>query len=753
VGDGRRGALAALVIAVIAFACGGAGVAIRISSPSSGTAIQTAGDAFTATGVTVDKLAGATTSLEDGDTVVAMAGRSTLGWAEDVVGGRPGPTFSVGDTVPFMVLRAGATQALDVRLVPYPVATVLATAWGTMLFVFALLAIALAVFGQRPTVPAAGALLIASAGAVASTVPYLLGQDPLDIVTGTFPIAAVTTGFVYLPLWAGLLDFSLVFPRPLAAVARRPWLRAVPYVAVFGAYATGLAVTAMTSPTALAWFGSWGPLSLLPVVAAYAGIPILLAYRWRRGAVDDRPLLRGLIAVVGFTIAVDLVIWVVPEALGGRALLPWTISGLTGLPFVVLIALAIVRHRAFDIDVVIRRSVVYGGLTVAVIVTYGLVVAVLGALIHNLGPFATSLLATGAAAVIALPVRDGLQRLTSRYVYGDRDEPVRAMRRLGERLEWTVDPEAMPRVVVDTVADALRLPYVGLELGHDETARVVAEHGVARPDLIIRPLAYGNQPVGRLLVAPRGPADPLSASDIRLLDDLTRQIGVAAHAVTLTEDLRRSRDAVVVAREEERRRLRRDLHDGLGPTLAAIGMRAEAAEAVLHGSPDDAERQLADLRAEVASAMADVRRLVDGLRPPVIDELGLVGALRLAADRLGASGTPDVSVDADGDLPELPAAVEVAAFRIATEAMTNAARHAGAERCTVRLVGGTDLTVTIEDDGSGLSDERRAGVGLASMQERAAELGGDCRVERRAEGGTRVIARLPISLGTATSGP
>jgi len=303
----------------------------------------------------------------------------------------------------------------------------------------------------------------------------------------------------------------------------------------------------------------------------------------------------------------------------------------------------------------------------------------------------------------------------------------------------------MPRVVVDTVADALRLPYVALELGTPPSAQLAAERGSRPAATVDRALTFQGQPVGRLVVAARGPSEPLSPSDLRLLDDLAQQIGVAAHAALLTEDLRASRERLVTAREEERRRLRRDLHDGLGPALAAIGMRAGAAESLVQDDPERAATLLAELQAEVTAAVADVRRLVDELRPPAIDEVGLVGALRLAADRLESPGSPTLVVESEGSLPDLPAAVEVAAYRIGTEAMTNAVRHAGAATCSLRLVGGPDLTVVVEDDGRGLPSERRAGVGLNSMRERAAELGGECRVEPRPGGGTRVVARLPLA--------
>lgn len=739
--NGRRGALVALVVTVVALAVSAVLTMARVTTPTSGGIV--AYGHFRPTGVVVEILPDLFTPLQPGDLVIAMDGRSTLAWAEDGFSVGPRPR-SVGDSVPFTVERGGRALTLPVALVGYPTLSVLTAAWGTLTFVFAMVVMGAFVFWRRPLVPAAGALLVAAAGAFGSTIPFLLSSDPLDLTSGMYPGLMLGTAAVYLLLWGGVIDFLLVFPRPFDRVARRPGLRLVPYAVVAAAYFGALGLARLTDPTALAWYDSVGQLTLLPTVIAFAAAPVLLAIRWRHAPAEDRRLLRGFTWVFAFIIVADLILWVIPEALGSPSMLPWTVQALTGLPFPILVAVAIVRHGAFDFDVVIRRSLVYGSLTVAVIVVYVVTAAAIGAVIGAASPYATSLLATGVAALAALPIRDALQTVVTRFVYGDREEPVRAIRRLGERLELSVDPAAMPRVVVDTVADALRLPYVGLELGTPPSARLAAERGM-RPDAVVdRSLAFQGQPVGRLVVAPRGPSEPLSASDMRLLDDLAQQVGVAAHAALLTEDLRASREQLVMAREEERRRLRRDLHDGLGPALAAIGMRAGAAESLVRDDPERAATLLAELQAETGAAVADVRRLVDALRPPAIDEFGLVGALRLAADRLDTPGAPRLEVGSDGRLPDLPAAVEVAAYRIGTEAMTNAVRHAGAATCSLRLSGGDDLTVVVEDDGRGLPTEPRPGVGLVSMHERAAELGGECRVEPRPGGGTRVVARLPL---------
>jgi two-component system NarL family sensor kinase len=216
----------------------------------------------------------------------------------------------------------------------------------------------------------------------------------------------------------------------------------------------------------------------------------------------------------------------------------------------------------------------------------------------------------------------------------------------------------------------------------------------------------------------------------------------------------------VFAREEERRRLRRDLHDGLGPTLAAIGLRAEASAETLDSDPATARRLLDELGAEVRTALADIRRLVEGLRPPALDELGLLGAIEQQAGRLeaGAGLAPGTRFVVDGPgspLPELPAAVEVAAYRIAVEALTNVVRHAEAGTCHVQILTDDDLVIEIVDNGRGLPHDQRPGTGFESMHERAAELGGTLTIARRDSGGVRIVARLPIgpTLGIAQATP
>jgi signal transduction histidine kinase len=401
-------------------------------------------------------------------------------------------------------------------------------------------------------------------------------------------------------------------------------------------------------------------------------------------------------------------------------------------------------RRLLRADTLLRRSLVYGGMTAGVVAVYAVSVMLLGTVLPGEGPYAVTLLATGLAALVALPLRDRLQRGVSRLLYGDRDEPNRALARLGRRLEASLEPDTVLPMVAETVAEALRLPYAAIELRHDGEVSVAAAFGAPRGAMERIPLVHRGEEVGWLVLAARNAGEGFGAADRELLGDLARQAGAAAYAVRLTADLRRSRQQLVTAREEERRRLRRDLHDGVGPSLAGSLMKLETARGQAASDPAAVERLLAELAEQTRLTIDDVRRVASDLRPPALDQLGLVAALSQDANRLAP---PDVvvKVAADEPLGTLPAAVEVAAYRIGLEALANVARHAHATHVLVELRLTPDaLLLRVRDDGRGFAGGGPPGVGLSSMRERAVELGGSLEVASAPGEGSTISARLPL---------
>lgn len=422
---------------------------------------------------------------------------------------------------------------------------------------------------------------------------------------------------------------------------------------------------------------------------------------------------------------------------------------MTGINFVgfslvaVAAGVAILRYRLFDIDVLINRTIVFGTLTAIVVALYVLVVGSLGVLFQVRANLAISLAATGVVAVLFQPLRDRLQRVVNRLMFGEWDDPYSVLSRLGAHLEATLAPQAVLPTIVRTVAEALRLPHVAIVLGEDGDARPSAEFGRPVAGGVLVPLVYQGKAVGQLLVSPRAPGENFSPTERRLLTDLARQAGVAVSAVRLTEDLQRSRSRLVTAIEEERRRLRRDLHDGVGPALAAVALKVETARNRLaaHGSGGEL---LDDLSGRMQEIVASIRHLVHGLRPPILDDLGLVAAIGEAAAWCQEEGLV-VTIDAPDQLSSLPAAVDLAAYRITQEALTNVIRHAQAQNCRVRIWLDGALCLEICDDGRGVPERPHAGVGLGSMRERAEELGGTFLVEPVIPHGTRVLVHLPES--------
>jgi len=589
-----------------------------------------------------------------------------------------------------------------------------------------------------------------------------------------------STVFICYAVWVTQTLDALVLPSALQVIANLTQAAGVLLAVMFFLlFPDGHFVPRWARFSALAWAIyclAWGlflsaRLSLIdPFEASFPAFLILLllgwglglvaqAVRYRRADLRQRVMTKWVVlivagACVGYG-AVYLPSVLLSESGYARTLYDLfgvSVFWLLAMPMPVAFGIAMQRYHLFNAQLILQRTLVYGALTACVVGFYVLMVGGVGALVQSGGNFWISLLATGVVALLFAPLRDRLQRGVNRLMYGERDDPYAVLSRLGQRLEAALAPEAVLSTVVVVVAEALKLPYAAVELERDGIFEVAASTGEPVEDPVRLPLLYGGETVGRLVLGRRAGEAGFTPADGRLLEGLARQVGVAVHATRLTDealrlsaDLQASRERLVTAREEERRRLRRDLHDGVGPQLAALTLKIETARNRLTHDPA-ADELLSDLASLARDTVGDVRRSVHALRPPALDELGLVPSLRETATQYDHNGL-EVSVEAPEDLPPLPAAVEVAAYRIAQEAMTNVVRHAGARRCTVRfgLNGEADrLRLEIEDDGCGIGTERKTGVGLLSMRERAEELGGRCAVEPAPGGGTLVRAELPI---------
>jgi len=325
--------------------------------------------------------------------------------------------------------------------------------------------------------------------------------------------------------------------------------------------------------------------------------------------------------------------------------------------------------------------------------------------------------------------------------------------RLSQRIDSAIAPDSVPPTIVETLTQTLRLPHAAITLYEKNgEPRVIASLGQPPSELIRLPLTYQSERVGELTLAPRAQGESFSSADMRLLNIIAQQAGVAGHAVRLTDELRQlnadlqqSRERLVTAQEEERRRLRRDLHDGVGPTLASLSQRLDTAAEFVKSNPQKSIQLLHELKSQVKGTVADIRRLVYALRPPVLDEFGLVSALQEHVVPYTGPNGLQVTFDVTRPMPPLPAAVEVAAYRIGLEAFTNVVKHAAASACHIEIkIEHGALLLEVSYNGKGLTSQNRLGVGSTSIRERAAELGGVCIVENVPRGGTRVIARLPV---------
>jgi signal transduction histidine kinase len=596
---------------------------------------------------------------------------------------------------------------------------------------------------HRPGNPLGWLLLAGGVGYAMSGAGFALlaaAAEPGTGAPGWRLVATLTNGgwpwaiAVFLPL------ILLLFPDGHLAGRRWRWVAVLACVTTLGFVASAVLPTQTLSTSAgVAGYPSWRgfdavrpviePVTTLVGLAVYIAAVASLVVRYRRGDEHTRRQLLWLLYGAGVMVACFV----------ASSLL--RIDGLvTILPVVLVpvsIAIAVLRYQLLDIRLVVSRSVLYALLTAGVVAAYAGLVA---ALRRQVG---ADVIATLMIAAAFNPVRVWLQRMVDRAFYGARRDPVRALAEVGARL-GEVGPGAPAGLdgVLEALCRVMRLPSASIVVD----GREISAYGQPPPLRQSLPLRQGGDLVGELTVGLRPGESRPAPADEKVLALLSTSLAVAVRATLLATQLGHAREALVTAREEERQRLQRDLHDGLGPALTGVVLKADAARRLAMSDPQRAADLMGELRAETTATIDGIRRLVNELRPLALDGLGLVGALREQAGALTrrVDGTPlRITVEAPA-LPRLPAAVEVAAYRIAMEALTNVTRHSTATAATVSLSSDDrQLTLVVRDNGGGNGGPWRAGVGLTSMRERAAELGGTCHAGPDSTGG-RISVTLPV---------
>ena len=444
-------------------------------------------------------------------------------------------------------------------------------------------------------------------------------------------------------------------------------------------------------------------------------MPIGLALRWV-----------VWLEVVGTAVVVPLIALASPALAIGVA----QVAGALGLLALVTV---IRRQNLLGVEKLFERTLRFVLLAGALTLVYAGVIAAGSELIGS----GARPLAAAAVALSVLPLRDGLARVVARFVYGDRANAADIVRGVAGRAEHAGSPNEMLERFLEDLVVGTGCGGASVQLADNGIIASVGETDGAGSTLI--PLRHRGAVVGELRMSPSAGELCLDGLADRVARDVAPHLALVADACRADLALEQARERLVRGREEERRRLRRDLHDGLGPILTGVAFSADAASNLVETDPNQAIELIVAARRDVTDALGEIRRIVEDLRPPALDELGLEGAIRQHAQRL-----PQLEVTVSGSIlaVDLPAAVEVAAYRIATEALTNVARHANATKANVDVTLNGHLAVAISDDGQ-RQESWIEGVGLGSMRDRARELGGVLTAGPFAGGG-RVVANLPV---------
>lgn len=673
---------------------------------------------------------------------------------EPLSSGRDGPHREIGDSLTYSVTVDGhEIEPVHVTLARYPLVSLAAANPGAIAFWLGLVVAGCFVYWRRPRDTAARAFLALGLVVPVGMTAYPAGLQVIDFASDDGPWTYVVGDIANCFAWATMLLLSLEFPRPVPAFARRRWLRVLPFVLPFVLYAARYSLLESRSDDPLTRLEGLILPSATSAVVVTPLVALVLFVRLRQpGQTRENKLaIRVVLTSVLVTGLLFVVLGQLPQLVDGMPRVALWLQPIALFISLVGVAAAMLRYRIYELDVIVRRSLL---LEVALIVV-GIAFLAVAWLLNRLGIATdrTQVVVGGLVAVSLIPLGHWVRQRLNRWFFGARDDSYQVVSQL-RGVGSSVSIEDALTDALTRLTRTLRLVYAGIEVdGRDGNEDIVVSVGEPdRPPTMVE-LEHHGQPWGRLSLGVSRGREPFGPRDRRLLDDVASQLGALVASLVMNRDLRRSRERIISAREEERRRIRRDLHDGLGPALAGQSMQLQFARELLRTDAKQVDAVLERMNGEVRDAIAEIRRLVDDLRPKVLDQLGLVSALRqhAAGASFSRAGEGDVaglmswSVSA-GDVEPLPAAVEVAAYRIVLEGVNNAAKHSAASHCQVDLqrVDGT-LRVTIADNGRGLPQEVRTGVGLGSMRERAEELGGtfDLVSTRR---GTTVTIHLPLTL-------
>jgi signal transduction histidine kinase len=631
---------------------------------------------------------------------------------------------------------------------------------------------------RRPDNPIGWLMLLISFAQVGTALAdayanVALFAHPWSLPGGDF--AAWVGAWIWVPGF-GLLAtvLLLVFPdgRPLSPRWRvAVWASVAAIVAALLAFAVGMwglpgkvVLRANPQPASL-YQNVFETAVVVAGICMVAGI-VSLILRYRQGSLDERHQLKWVTAgAVVLAVASVLGFDFVPLP----AIVKQPLTGICAAIFPATIVIAILRYRLYDIDLVISRTLVYGSLAVFITAVYVGIVVGLGTLVGSGGKpnLTLSIVATAIVAVAFQPVRERLQKVANRLVYGKRATPYEVLSQFSERVAESYAAEdvlpRMARVLAEGTgavradvwlrAGQMLRPAASWPDGQTtmQPASIAGDSlpGIPDADRVVE-VRHQGELLGALSVTKRQ-GESLTPVEEKLLDDLASQAGLVLKNVGLSsellarlEDLRASRQRLVAAQDEERRRLERNLHDGAQQNLVALKVKLGLAAMFVERDPARAKQTLTELKVDTDVALETLRDLARGIFPPLLADKGLVAALESQARK----ATLPVQVEAH-EVGRYPQEMEAAVYFCCLEALQNVQKYAAARSAIVKLVGSeSGLIFEVIDDGRGFDgDSIKRGAGITNMMDRLDALGGRLEVSSTPDRGTRVHGSLPVLVG------